>query len=64
MAQIIRAVKQFFCASEAGTTTVEYAIMVVAIAAVIVALVLALGEKVEDAFRTTLKALHRLRSLK
>ena len=57
MARVVTAVKQFFHKNEEGATAVEYAIMVVAIAAVIVTTVVAIGGKVEGAFITLLQAL-------
>lgn len=41
-----------FVSEEEGATAVEYGIMVAAIAAVIVAVVFTVGEKVDNAFET------------
>lgn len=47
----MKRIKNFF-SDESGATAVEYGIMVAAIAAVIVAVVFDIGEKVDAAFTT------------
>jgi pilus assembly protein Flp/PilA len=49
MKSLTAKVKNFFC-DESGATAVEYGIMVAAIAAVIITVVIAVGDKVNNAF--------------
>jgi len=48
-----------FFKEEQGATAVEYAIMAVAIAAVVVTIVFAIGLSVEDLFQTTNSAMDK-----
>jgi pilus assembly protein Flp/PilA len=57
MASVLAAIKQFFRANEEGATTVEYALLVAALAAVIVIAALAFGANIEKAFTTVRNAL-------
>ena len=57
MPTVLATVKEFFRENEEGATTVEYGLMVAALAAVIVIAVLVFGTKVEKAITTIRSAL-------
>jgi pilus assembly protein Flp/PilA len=52
MLQMLTTYMKHYTKSEEGATAVEYGIMVAAIAAVIIALVIALGDNIMEAFET------------
>jgi pilus assembly protein Flp/PilA len=52
MLQMLTTYMKHYTKSEEGATAVEYGIMVAAIAAVIIVLVIALGDNIRDAFQT------------
>jgi pilus assembly protein Flp/PilA len=52
MLQMLTTYMKHYTKSEEGATAVEYGIMVAAIAAVIITLVILLGEQITEAFET------------